>query len=67
MVYLYESHLFSNDYTGKVLTITQPGCNLSTTLIAMTLTPDDQKEILEFMYKYNPKLYCEICNNGGNE
>lgn len=65
MVYLRECESYGNDYKGKAIYISKPGCNLSTTLISMTLIPKDQREILEFMYKYNPEMYREICNSNG--
>jgi hypothetical protein len=50
-IYVGECTLISNDYTGKALTISMKGCALSTTHISMTLDPDQQKVLREYLMK----------------
>jgi translation elongation factor EF-1beta len=50
-IYVGECTLISNDYTGKALTISMKGSALSTTHISMTLKPDQQKVLREYLLK----------------
>jgi hypothetical protein len=50
-IYVGESTLFSNDYSGQVMDLSKRGCSLSTTHISMVLLPDEQEDVVKWLVK----------------
>jgi hypothetical protein len=50
-IYVGECTLLSKDYCGKAVTLSMQGCSLSTTHISMTLTPAQQRQVINWFCK----------------
>jgi len=55
-IYIGECTFWSKGYSGKAVTLSMQGCSLSTTHISMTLTPNNQEQIIEWFCKHRRKL-----------
>ncbi len=55
-VYIGECVLFSSRYNGDAVTISMQGCNVSTTHISMTLTPLQQREVINWFCKHRKEI-----------
>jgi len=61
-IYVGECTLFSHRYNGRAVTLSMQGGNVSTTHTTMTLTPKQQKEVIEW-FCINRRRLVEDCLN----
>jgi hypothetical protein len=54
-IYIGECALLSKDYCGEAVTLSMKGCNISTTSIQMTLTPLQQRQVINWFCKNRKK------------
>jgi hypothetical protein len=55
-IYVGECILLSKDYSGKAVSLSMQGCNISTTSIQMTLTPAQQRQVINWFCKNRKEI-----------
>jgi hypothetical protein len=55
-LYIGECKLFSKNYEGDAVNISMQGCNISTTHIQMVLTPNEQKQLVDWFCEHRKQM-----------